>query len=193
MTNKTLTPEQKIKKAEYLKAWKLKNAEHVKQYNDAYHAANPDYEKERCKKWKRNNRDKVTFYNRAWNNANRIQRGRLNKKWRESHPEYRPDYLLGYNYNLTIEDYARILNSQDGHCAICPAKEPTTGRVRRLCVDHDTDCCSERKSCGKCVRGLLCTPCNTAIGLARHDIATLESMILYLKRTKWINAKGETR
>jgi hypothetical protein len=184
--------DRKAKKAAYMRAWKEKNKEHVKEYNDAYFEENRDYNKERCKNWKRNNRQKVTFYNRAWNNANKVQRGVLNKRWREAHPEYRSDYLLGYNYNLTIEDYARMLNAQDGHCATCPATEPTTGRVRRLHVDHDHSCCPGSKSCGRCVRGLLCSTCNMALGGIKEDIEILQNMIAYVKRTKWINAKGET-
>jgi hypothetical protein len=184
--------ERKRKKAEYMKAWKEKNAAHVKKYNDAYFEENREYNKERCKAYKRNNPEKIYQQNKNWNINNRIERNRHNKKWRIAHPEYRPDYMLGYNYNLTLDDYNEILAAQGGHCAICPAMEPV-GRVRRLAVDHDTNCCSGRKSCGKCVRGLLCTACNTAIGGARHNVEILEKMILYLKRTKWVNAKGEVR
>lgn len=30
-------------------------------------------------------------------------------------------------------------------------------------VDHDHKCCSGDKSCGKCVRGILCPGCNTGM------------------------------
>jgi hypothetical protein len=196
MPNKILTPEQKTKKAAYLKAWKLKNAEHIKQYNDAYHAANPDYEKERCKKWKRKNREKVSEYNRKWNKENRERRNELNKQWQQSNPEYRDNkfaYNLMYNYNITVDDYNRMLANQDGHCAACPATERTVGRVRRLCVDHARSCCPRTKSCGKCVRGLLCNPCNRALGLLMDNEETLSQLIAYLKRTRWINALGQVR
>jgi hypothetical protein len=52
----------------------------------------------------------------------------------------------------TDADYVRILEAQDGHCALCPS-EPKT---RRLHFDHD-------HRTGK-VRGLLCHRCNRALG-----------------------------
>lgn len=60
--------------------------------------------------------------------------------------------------------YAVQLAKQDGHCALCPNKEDNITKGRRLHIDHDHACCPALKSCGKCVRGLLCGGCNHRIG-----------------------------
>jgi hypothetical protein len=62
------------------------------------------------------------------------------------------------NYGITPEQYKAILAAQDGGCGFCGRPQRKGGR--RLAVDHDHACCSGKKSCGKCVRGLLCWSCN---------------------------------
>lgn len=72
-------------------------------------------------------------------------------------------------FSLTRADYQRMLNEQYGRCAICfnPPSEK-----RRLSIDHDHACCSkDSTSCGECVRGLLCTPCNTSLGIIESGFA----------------------
>jgi hypothetical protein len=63
---------------------------------------------------------------------------------------------LKWYYGLSIEDYERMFNKQNRACAICQRKP---GK-KNLSVDHDHSCCPGRKSCGKCIRGLLCMSCN---------------------------------
>lgn len=52
-----------------------------------------------------------------------------------------------------------MLQEQGGVCAIC--KQPP--RRNKLHVDHDHSCCPGKRSCGRCIRGLLCASCNSKL------------------------------
>lgn len=69
-------------------------------------------------------------------------------------------------YQLSPEQYQTIKDAQGGKCAIC---QVATGASRALAVDHDHKCCPGKTSCGRCVRGLLCSNCNNALGFFRDD------------------------
>ena len=64
-----------------------------------------------------------------------------------------------YNYGLSQERLDRMLEMQSGRCAIC-----TNELGDRFCVDHDHECCAGTKTCGNCIRGLLCVQCNSRLG-----------------------------
>ena len=82
-------------------------------------------------------------------------------------------------YNITIEEYRAILAEQDFRCGICHI--PQDSLDYRLCVDHDHDCCRGDRSCGDCIRGLLCRRCNLLIGMAGDDEFLLLNAICYLE------------
>lgn len=86
-------------------------------------------------------------------------------------------------YGITIEEFRARLAAQGGVCAICGEPETATlnGRVRRMTVDHDHACCPGPKSCGKCVRGLLCARCNATLGYLRDNPALADAMAVYLR------------
>lgn len=73
-------------------------------------------------------------------------------------------------YGITIEEYDRLLTEQGDACAIC--REPCPSG-RRLAVDHDHETGA--------VRGLLCGPCNIAIGLMRDSLELLDAAMGYLR------------
>jgi hypothetical protein len=65
-------------------------------------------------------------------------------------------------YGLTQEQFDRLLEVQGYACAMCHTKFEED---QPIFIDHDHACCpDEKRSCGKCVRGLLDLSCNTALG-----------------------------
>jgi hypothetical protein len=74
-------------------------------------------------------------------------------------------------YGLTQEDFDGLLEFQGYACGMC-RQAFEDGQV--IFIDHDHACCPEEKrSCGRCVRGLLCLSCNTALGQIerKYDLA----------------------
>ena len=80
-------------------------------------------------------------------------------------------------YGLDPLEYARLFEAQGRRCAIC---RRATGATKRLAVDHDHSCCPGPTSCGGCVRGLLCGPCNSMLAHARDDGDLFRRAIRYL-------------
>lgn len=84
---------------------------------------------------------------------------------------------LKHFFGITVDQYEVMLKAQGGVCAIC---EGINEDGRALHVDHDWSCCPQKQSCGKCIRGLLCSRCNTALGSFRDDPLLLERALKYL-------------
>jgi hypothetical protein len=82
-------------------------------------------------------------------------------------------------FGITRRIYDHLLKEQNYSCWICADPYLDVDR-KRLHIDHDHSCCPYGGSCGKCVRGLLCTHCNKAIGLVNESVKTLKSLIDYL-------------
>jgi hypothetical protein len=93
---------------------------------------------------------------------------------------------LKSKFGITLERYEQLMAYQNGLCAVCGKPEtriwPTSGKQMSLSVDHAHSCCPGKKSCGKCVRGLLCFSCNTGIGFLQDDTTLLKKAIAYLDK-----------
>lgn len=96
-------------------------------------------------------------YKRAWRAANpeKIRRHNRRRQLKE--------------YGLTEESYAALLMQQDRRCKICAC----TAEGRALHVDHD-------HKTGR-IRGLLCTNCNTALGLLKETPELFMRAVVYLE------------
>lgn len=96
------------------------------------------------------------------------------------------DQSLKHRHNISEEAYKKILEEQNYVCMICKTSDPKN-KHNLFVVDHDHACCNRlvngaNISCGLCIRGLLCSPCNTVLGNVRDDVSILNSMIEYLKK-----------
>lgn len=116
--------------------------------------ANKDKYKVKARDWLKNNPEKYKEYQKT---------SRQNRK-----PKAR-DYYLRNRFGITLEVFEQMSVEQNHVCKICGSKELT---YKNLNVDH----CHET---GK-IRGLLCTSCNTALGLFKDNIQNLTSAIRYL-------------
>jgi hypothetical protein len=98
------------------------------------------------------------------------QRGRVDPGGRQFLSP-RDNYLYA-KFGITEADYQRMHDEQDGRCGLCLL--PNDMFARRLAVDH----------CHKTgrVRGLLCSTCNTGIGLLRDSPAILEAAKSWVTR-----------
>lgn len=81
---------------------------------------------------------------------------------------------LRERYGMTYDEYLTRVEQQGGVCAIC--RNPGRKRTPRglpLVVDHD-------HRTGR-IRGLLCSPCNTALGRLGDTEEAMERVLEYLR------------
>jgi hypothetical protein len=118
------------------------------------------------------------------------------RKIRENEtPEERAHRVLKYtlyNHRMTMEQYMALRLAQLDRCGAC--REPLRfGEPRAVTVDHDPRCCQyeglgtkrtkgQPISCGKCVRALLCGPCNRAVGFLERYPQRVHQWISYLRK-----------
>ena len=105
---------------------------------------------------------------------------------------------------ISLERYAQIYEAQGGRCAICgdgvamgydadrlladrlsigsrgPRVHVRGPRAHGAHIDHDHGCCPGGRSCGRCIRGLLCNRCNTALRNFRDNAQILRKAADYV-------------
>lgn len=96
-------------------------------------------------------------------------------------------------YDISDEEYNALYAFQGGRCALCPR---ATGATKRLAVDHDhrRGCGHDpAKGCKKCVRGLVCGPCNDVLAHFRDEPMAGMRIYQYLIGSPWARLQdGET-
>lgn len=77
-------------------------------------------------------------------------------------------------YGITEEQRNSMELEQGGLCASCGNPPTGKGHTAKLFVDH---CHTTGK-----IRGLLCHPCNVALGLLRDDPVRIRALLAFVER-----------
>jgi len=79
--------------------------------------------------------------------------------------------MLKHRYGITLDDYNNLYKKQGEKCGCC-GKSKDLGGLKGLYVDH----CHDSGN----IRGLLCSSCNTAIGLLGDNLEGVKLAVKYL-------------
>lgn len=151
-----------------------------------YYAANSDALKEYTRQWVSDNHDRKLASDAQYRADHQDElRAYFKDRYWAMRDEMLDKAWVGHiwrSYKLTKDDYLHMLESQGFGCAIC-GTPPTgeSGPGKHLHVDHDHDCCPTSRSCGLCVRRLLCVKCNMGLGSFQDDIELLRAAVAYLE------------
>lgn len=116
-------------------------------------------------------KDCTNKYQKAWREEDPEKAYKAIRKWKRNNP----GRALPVGLTLTLEEYNKILDEQQGVCAICQREDPN----QRLSIDH----CHTTVQ----IRGLLCSKCNCGLGFFEDNIKVLERAISYLRGETSVN------
>lgn len=122
------------------------------------------------------NRSRTLAAQKRYRDSNKEKVAAKNKEYYWANRRKFFEYTLKNTYGITLEQFHSLLVAQDGRCAICnePMEDPS--------VDHDHSCCPGKKSCGRCIRGLLDKNCNAALGLFNDSAIVVQKAVEYLHK-----------
>lgn len=113
------------------------------------------------RRWRAKNKEKIRDYRQAYDAATR-----------ERTADSRRAYQLQYKYGITSAEWDKMFAAQGSRCATCGSDQPKSDRGWQTDHCHATGV----------VRGILCRPCNKALGLLKDNTSTLSNAISYLNR-----------
>ena len=139
---------------EYQREYRLKNKDKLKEYHKVYRQTHKNDIKNNKLRYYTKHKEKILKKMKDPTNRNNLY-----------------DWQLRSRYGITLEQYQQMFNNQNGKCAICGVHQ--VNLTRKLAVDH---CHTTEK-----IRKLLCSNCNTGLGMFKHNQIFLQSAIEYLR------------
>ena len=130
-------------------------------YEDEFHRnkSKPDGLQTQCKSCTKNAYDK---------HPDKFKKRMKTNKQTDKSKYLKRIYEIGKKYDLSEEEYRILMDTHKGCCGICGKS------LEKPCVDHN-------HSTGF-IRGLLCQPCNSAIGLLGDTLEDVLKAVTYLQR-----------
>ncbi len=113
----------------------------------------------------------------SYQTKNSQNKKEITRRWFKENKQRVAELDRRYKFGIEPEEFAVLLAQQDSRCAICRIVISLDIK-RNIFVDHD-------HTTGK-TRSLLCRHCNTALGMFKENIATMQSAILYLNTRRYI-------
>jgi len=145
-----------------------------KKCKDGYQGTCLDCTASITKNWAMTNRARKDETDRQYEERNPMRKSISRRRRQEIEPYRVAIEELEHNminrYGISLEEYGHLFNNQGGRCKICGRLH--TEFARGLVIDHD-------HVTGQ-VRGLLCDPCNRALGYFQEKITNLNSAIEYI-------------
>lgn len=153
--------------------WRKKNKEYKRKKDKEYQEKNRDrilaQKREYGKEYRK--RPEAIIYMNKYCEDNKDGLKKQKKKYRQAHKKEAQNASLLWNYNLTLEEYNKMLEEQKGVCYICGG---VNKNGKNLFVDHN-------HSNGH-IRRLLCMKCNIVLGIFEENIQLIENAISYLEK-----------
>lgn len=140
------------------KKYREKYSKERKMRQKEYREKNKEIIHQKLRKYYRENPEKFKIYRER------------RKLWRKANPLESRKSVMERLYGINPSAYKQILEKQEGKCAICGCYNLSAKKV--FSIDH----CHKT---GK-VRGLLCSNCNTALGLFKDKASNLLAAANYL-------------
>lgn len=168
------------KQREYVRKYRLTNLESERKRDRENKTKKRELNREAhnayMREWNEKNKDRINAERRDRRKNDVVYREKLRQKGKDKYadnPLKHRSISIKSKYGITIEDYDKIYDKQNGKCAICGVSKKNGSRVG-LVIDH----CHNNGH----IRGLLCSHCNTGLGQFRDDTGLLQKAIDYLTR-----------
>jgi hypothetical protein len=159
------------------RAWRVAHKEEIKSNSREYYVENQDVLRAKKEAYRLANREEINRRQRAGWWANRKERLMGNAAYYATHKEEMKAVTRKRKYGLSQDDFNAMLEKQGMACAVCHKNVWPGKRLSHIDHDHKT---------GK-VRGILCSHCNTALGLMNDSLDIIKAMEGYVRK----NQKGD--